>query len=351
MSDTARTPAPHPTPDPATARPIPTTMTSAVVDRWGPPEQVVELREVPMPSLGPEDVLVRVGAGSINAADWIFVSGIPGFARIALGLRRPKRSRPGVDVAGTVAALGSRVTSLAVGDRLFGQAEDGGAYAEYVAMPAASLVRSPARLDDAETSTLGIAALTALQGLRDWGRLRPGQRVLINGASGGVGTFAIQVARALGAGHITAVCSTRNVEAARALGADRVLDYTREDVTALTDRFDLLFDNAGVWPLRACRRLLAPAGVYVSVTAPKGRWLRPLPRMAAIAVYFAAVRQPHAVSRVAKTDMDDLRELARLCQEGAITPVIEKRWPLAEVAEALRVQGEGHARAKSVVVP
>lgn len=338
--------APHPTQDAAA---LPSTMTTAVVDRYGPPEAVVQLRTVTTPTPGAGEVLVRVGAASINAADWHYATGLPMFARAGLGLRRPKRLFPGSDVAGTVAAIGSGVTSLAVGDRVFGQA-DGGAFAQYALLPSAALVGTPDDVDDDDAATLGVAALTALQGLRDWGGLQPGQRVLVNGASGGVGTFAVQIARALGAGHITAVCSTRNVETARSLGADVVVDYTQQDATALESRFDVLFDNAGAWPLRTCRRLLTPTGVYVSVTAPKGRWVRPLPRMVASRVYFALVPQRGAHS-IASSDVADVRELGRLAGTGAITPVIERRWPLAEVAEALRVQGEFHGRGKHVVVP
>ena len=329
---------------------LPRTMRAAVTRRYGPPEEVVTIERVPVPAVGPNQVLIRVGAASINALDWHYVTGTPMFARISLGLRRPDRLTPGADVAGTVAAIGDGVVGLAPGDRVCAEV-DGGGFAEYVLARRGHVIPAPERLDDAEAATLGVAALTALQGLRDWGGLRAGQRVLINGASGGVGSFAVQIATALGAGHVTAVCSTQNLETARSSGADRVIDYTVEDATDIGERFDVLFDNAGTWPLSACRRLLGPGGRYVSVTAPKSRWIKPLPRMIAAAAYFAATRTSAAIGKVATQSAADLTLLAAMVDDGRLTPVMDRRWSLDDAAEALRVQGEFHARGKSVVIP
>ena len=206
-----------------------TTMRAAVHERYGRPRTSSPCAPCRCPSVGPDDVLVRVGAASVNALDWHYVTGLPMFARPTLGLRRPKRQVPGADVAGVVEAVGSAVTRFQPGDRVFGEVS-GGAFAEYVVAPADWLVPVPEGVEIEQAATIGVAAETALQGLRDWGRLQAGQRVLVNGASGGVGSFAVQLAKALGASHVTAVCSTGNVEAARRAGADRVVDYTREDV-------------------------------------------------------------------------------------------------------------------------
>src|SRR5689334_25236281 len=268
----------------------PASMRAAVHEAYGPPEEVVTVRTVPVPEVGPDDVLVTVGAASVNALDWHYVTGLPMFARPTLGLRRPKRQVPGADVAGTVEAVGSAVTRFQPGDRVFGEVS-GGAFAEYVVAPAEWLVPVPEGVAVETAATVGVAAETALQGLRDWGRLQPGQRVLVNGASGGVGSFAVQLAKALGASHVTAVCSTGNVEAARRGGADRVVDYTREDVRALGETFDLFFDNAGSLTLRDSRKLLTPRGTYVMVTSPKSKWLHPMPRMLSVPLYFAFAGQ------------------------------------------------------------
>src|SRR5262245_20500973 len=205
---------------------VPKTMQAIVQDRYGPPERVLHQETVPVPSPGPHDVLVRVRASAVNALDWHYTTGLPMFARLSLGMRRPRRRTPGNDLSGTVVAVGGAVTRWSPGDEVFGAVE-GGCFAEYVAVPAAALVPRPERLSLEDSAAVGVAALTALQGLRDWGGLQPGWSVLVNGASGGVGTFAVQIAKALGAGHVTAVCSTRNVDQARSIGADEVVDYTR----------------------------------------------------------------------------------------------------------------------------
>ena len=331
-------------------RAVPATMRAATYDRYGRPEEVLRVTEVPVPEIGPADVLVEVRSASVNALDWHFTTGLPMFARPALGLRRPHRTIPGADVAGVVVAVGGDVTRHRVGDEVFGEV-NGGGFAQYVAAPADWMVAKPANLTFEEASTIGVAAETALQGLRDWGRLEEGHRVLVNGASGGVGTYAVQLAKALGAAHVTAVCSTGNVETAARIGADRVVDYTRENATATTERYDVVFDNAGVWPLRTCGRLLADGGSYVMVSSPKSRWLHPLPRMIANPLYFRFASGRSAGFKVASRSTADLELLADLATRGLVKPVMERRFTLDEAPEAVRVQGEFHARGKSVVVP
>ena len=329
---------------------VPTTMRAATYDHYGAPESVVSVTDVPVPEPGPGDVLVRVRAASVNALDWHFVTGLPMFARPSLGLRRPRRTIPGADVAGTVVAVGADVTRFLVGDDVFGEV-DGGGFAEYVATPGDWMVRKPTGASFDEAAATGVAAETALQGLRDWGRLCEGQSVLVNGASGGVGTFAVQIAKALGAAHVTAVCSTHNVETARRIGADDAIDYTREEVPG-DRRFDVVFDNAGVWTLRHCARLLNPGGSYVMVTSPKSRWVHPLPRTISNPLVFAFVRGRRSSGfKVAGRSTADLEQLADLVARGLVRPVMERRFPLDQAPEALRIQGEFHARGKSVVVP
>ncbi|TPG14915.1 NAD(P)-dependent alcohol dehydrogenase [Pedococcus bigeumensis] len=337
-------------PAPRHAGPAPTTMRAAVHERYGPPEEVVTVRTVAVPDVGPDDVLVRVGAASVNALDWHYVTGLPMFARPTLGLRRPKRQVPGADVAGVVEAVGAAVTRFQPGDRVFGEVS-GGAFAEFVVAPADWLVPVPDGVEVETAATIGVAAETALQGLRDWGQLKAGQRVLVNGASGGVGSFAVQLAKALGASHVTAVCSTGNVEAARRAGADRVVDYTREDLRALGETFDVFFDNAGSLTLRESRRLLASGGSYVMVTSPKSKWLHPLPRLLRVPVYFAFGSQRAPAFKVASRSRADLEYLVDLVATGRLSPVMDRRWALADAPEALRVQGEFHAKGKSVVIP
>ena len=342
MSQPASTPAPVPV--------VPRTMLAAVQDRYGPPESVLEIREVPVPALGTGEVLVKVAAASVNALDWHFTTGLPMFARPSLGLRRPRRTTPGVDVAGTVVAVAGDVSRWRPGDEVFGHV-DGGGFAEFVAASADSLVRRPDEVSVRDAATLGVAAETALQALRDWGGLQPGQRVLINGASGGVGTFAVQLAKVLGAGHVTAVCSTANLETARRLGADTVVDYTVEDHSMTPERYDLFVDNAGTWSLGRCRRVLRPGGTYIMVTAPKSPWLHPLPRLLAAPAAFLFSGRRAVSGRTARHIPADLELLRDLVSRGAVRPVMDREYPLAEVGEALRQQGRFHSRGKSLVLP
>ena len=320
-------------------------MRAVVQDRYGPPE-VLELREVDEPRAGNGEVLVRVRAASVNPADWYRMTGLPWVARAQTGPRRPRSGRLGLDLAGEVAAVGAGVTRFSPGDEVFGTGE--GTLAERVAVAETTLARKPARLSFEQAAAVPVAALTALQGLRDKGRLQPRQRVLVNGASGGVGTFAVQLAKALGA-EVTAVCSTRNVAAARSLGADRVVDYTREDFTATDRLHDLLLDVAGSRPWPACRRVITPLGRLVLVGAPKGsRLLGPLGHMAGIRLASLRASQK-VVFFISKAGAEDLATLAELLEAGTVTPCVERTWPLAGTADALRHLGEGHARGKLVV--
>ncbi|KGN38129.1 NADPH:quinone reductase [Knoellia subterranea KCTC 19937] len=325
-------------------------MRAAWFEKYGAPEDVVSVRTIPTPTPGPGEVLVKVAASSVNALDWHYTTGLPMFSRPALGLRRPNRTIPGADAAGIVVAIGEGVTRHAVGDEVFGEI-DGGGFAEYALAPEDWWLPKPDGVTHEQATTLGVAAETALQGLRDWGGLREGQRVLIAGASGGVGSFAVPLAKILGASHVTAVCSTGNVEAALARGADRVVDYTREDVRSLGDTFDVFFDNAGTLSLREARRLLNRDGTYVSVTSPKTKWLKPLPRMLAIPIQFAFASQSAPAFRIASRNTDDIAWLAEQVASGRLEPLIEQRWSLEDAPEVLRRQGEFHARGKSLVIP
>jgi NADPH:quinone reductase-like Zn-dependent oxidoreductase len=319
-------------------------MKAIVQDRFGAPE-VLELREVEEPGVGDGDVLVRVQAASVNPADWYAMTGAPYVARAQMGLRKPKE-RLGRDLAGVVAAVGGNVTRFKPGDEVFGAGT--GTLAEYVAVSEDGLVPKPANLSFEQAAAVPVAGLTALQGLRDKGRVQPGQQALINGASGGVGTFAVQVARALGA-EVTAVCSTRNVDLVASLGADRVIDYTREDFTRTDLRHDLLLDVAGSrsWP--ECQRVLTPQATLVLVGAPKGNaLLGPLGHI--LKVRLASLRASQKVTFfISKLNRQDLEALAELLEAGKVTPVVERTYPLREAADAFRYLGEGHARGKLAV--
>lgn len=309
---------------------------------------VFGLADMPIPHFEPDEVLVRVAASSVNALDWHYMTGTPFFLRFQNGFRKPKRTIPGADVAGTVLEVGADVEGFEPGDEVFGEIS-GGAFAEYAVGKARALAHRPRSIPIEESATLGVAALTALQGLRDWAGIEQGDRVLINGASGGVGTFAIQIARALGASHVTAVCSTVNVETARSLGADRVVDYTSEDFTTIGETFDVVLDNAGSKSLTRTKKMVAREGVLVVVTAKKGKWFRPLDRMIAGAVRSIFWSQRFA-NKVASASGEDGAVLARMVDEGKLRPFIDRRFALRDAVDALAYQATGHARGKSIVV-
>lgn len=318
-------------------------MRAAIRNRYG----ALELAEIEQPEPAEDEVLVRVRAASVNPADWYALMGRPYAMRPATGLLRPREPRLGTDFAGTVEAVGANVTEFEPGDEVFGGRT--GALAESVCVRAArGIVSKPAGLSFEQAGAVAVAGLTALQGLRDKGRLQPGQHVLVNGASGGVGTFAVQIAKALGA-EVTAVCSPRNAEQARTLGADHVVDYTRDDFTRGGGRYDLIFDVAGSRSWSQLKRVLAPHGVLVVVGAPKGNAvLGPLGHILAIRLASLGGSRK-AVFFVAQVTKADLLVLRELLEAGTVTPVVDRVYPLAEVAVAFRYLGEGHARAKVVV--
>jgi NADPH:quinone reductase-like Zn-dependent oxidoreductase len=320
-------------------------MKAIVQDKFGSPD-VLELREIDKPEVGDDDALVRVHAVSVNPADWYSMAGTPYVARPQMGLRKPKSNRLGVDLAGVVAAVGGNVTRFKPGDEVFGGGT--GALAEYVAVPEDAVVLKPANLSFGQAAAVPVAALTALQGLRDKGRLQPGQQVLINGASGGVGTFAVQIAKSFGA-DVTGVCSTRNVDMVGSLGANQVIDYTQEDFTRSDRRYDLLLDVAGSRSWSACRRVLNPKATLVMVGAPKGnRLMGPLGHI--VKVRLASLRaSQRVVFFIAKLNNQDLEVLRELLEAGTVTPVVERNYPLSEAADALRYLGEGHAQGKLVI--
>ena len=321
-------------------------MKAVVYERFGPPD-VLELREVERPTPRDGEVLVRVRAVSLNPVNRYMMSGTPWFGRPSMGLRRPKDTRLGSDFAGTVEAIGEGVTAFRPGDDVFGVAA--GAFAEYVCVREDGPVApKPANLTLEQAAAVPLAAITALQGLRDAGGLRTGQEVLVNGAAGGVGTFAVQIAKELGA-EVTAVCSTRNLEQARSLGAADVVDYTREDFTSRGRRYGLLLDVTGTRSWRDYRRTLEPQATLVLIGAPKGRrLLGPAGHMAR--VWLGARRSSRkVVFCMANMNQADLTWLCDRLEAGAIRPVVDRSYDLSEIADAFRYLGEGHARAKIVV--
>jgi NADPH:quinone reductase-like Zn-dependent oxidoreductase len=324
---------------------LPTTMRAARAERYGSPEAVV-VHEVELPRITDEQVLVRVEASSVNPAEWYRVVG-PVFARVADGLRRPKKPEVGGDLAGRVVAVGRNVTQWQLGDEVFGLSP--AAWAEYAPARADKVARKPANVSFEDVGASPIAALTALQALRDHGELEAGQRVLINGASGGVGTYAVQIAKALGA-DVTAVCSTSKVELTRSLGADRVVDYTREDFTRLPLEHDLMLDIAGSRPFRHFRRVLTKDATVLLVGGRMNSGLGPLPHLGATIVS-GRFRSQRVKFFVSKALAEDLELLASMFEAGSLKTVVDRRFELANVAAALRQLGEGHARGKIVLTP
>jgi NADPH:quinone reductase-like Zn-dependent oxidoreductase len=328
-------------PPPANGTPM-----KAVVYRcYGTPD-VLEVQQIERPTPADDEALVKVHAVSVNPFDWHYMTGTPYIMRLDGGIGAPKVPRLGVDFAGTVEAVGRNVKRFKPGDAVFGARY--GAFAEYVDVSEKRIAAKPANITFEQAATVPIAALTALQGLRDKGHLEPGQKVLINGASGGVGTFAVQIAKALGA-EVTGVCSTRNVELVRSLGADHVIDYRKQDFTRGDTRYDVIFDNVGNHPLLAYRRVMQPNGIYVMVGGPKtNKWIGPLGNAARAVMLRPFVSQQYVV-HLSNNDEKDMAFLVDLMQSGKVTPVIDRRYAFDEIQDAMRYLGAGHARAKVVV--
>ncbi|MEO0492056.1 MAG: NAD(P)-dependent alcohol dehydrogenase [Actinomycetota bacterium] len=323
-------------------------MPAAVARTYGTGE-VVELTEIDVPVPGEGEVLVEVKAASLNALDWHFLTGTPYLLRIQNGLRRPKRVVHGADIAGRVVALGTDVDSVAVGDEVIAEANGGGC-APYAVVKTKYLVPKPSSVTFQDAAAVPVAGLTALQGLRTHGDVQPGDRVLINGAAGGVGTFAVQIAKALGA-HVTAVCSGRNLEMVRALGADVVVDYETEDVTVGGPRFDVMLDNVGNHSPKQAISMLEPGARFVLVSGPKdGNWLGPIAHMIQASFAFRRV-EPSFHQFMADPNHEDLTTLSEWLAVGTIVPQIDRVIGLDGVAAALDELGTGHARAKIVVEP
>lgn len=327
---------------------LPVTM-DAVVGRSYGDESVLEVQELPVPEPARGELLVEVRGSSLNALDWHFVTGTPYIIRPTSGLRRPRRLVPGADVAGTVVATGAGVSRFAVGDEVFGECKGGGC-SRYLTVVEDSVVAKPSGVSFEAAGATAVAGLTALQALRTHAKVQPGESVLINGSAGGVGTFAVQIAGALGA-SVTAVCSGRNVEMVRALGADEVLDYTSTDFVEAGERFDVMVDNVGNRTPSECTSVLRPSGRYVGVSGPKeNRWLGPVPHLARMA--FALWRTDRSFHQfTAEPDLDDLRYLGELLESGTIVPEIDRTVGLDGVAEAMAEIGGGHARSKIAVDP
>ena len=312
----------------------------------------LKLEDVEKPVPNDDQLLVKVRAASVNPYDWHFIEGTPYIMRIGVGLRKPKDTRLGVDFAGTVEAVGKNPAAAGQfkpGDEVFGGR--GGAFAEYVCPRANRAVAlKPANITFEQAASVNIAGITALQALRDKGKVQPGQKVLINGASGGVGTFAVQIAKSLGA-HVTGVCSTRNLDMVRSLGADHVIDYTKEDFAKSGQRYDVILDNVPNHSLSDCRRVLTPKGKYVMIGGGgpnDGRWVGPFGRVIATMLLSPFVSQEMGMM-MADVSQKDLTILGDLMQSGKVTPVIDRRYKLSEVPEAIRYLEEGHARGKVVI--
>ena len=322
-------------------------MKAAVYSRFGPPE-VIHIGDIPQPVPKDDEVLLRVHAASVNPYDWHTMEGKPWLIRLfGLGLLKPKDTRLGRDVAGRVEAVGKSVTEFKPRDQVFGTCP--GAFAEYACASELRLAMKPENVSFEQAACAGIAALTALQGLRDKGRIHSQQKVLINGAAGGVGTFAVQIAKSYGA-NVTAVCSTRNVDMVRSLGADRVIDYTQEDFSKDTGRYDLIFDLVANHSVSAFRRMLNPNGAYVGAGIGPGRSIISfLVRAAVIAPVLSRFVSQTLVVLMAKITKEDLRVMRDLMEARTVTPIVERCYRLSEVAEAVRYLATGHARAKLVI--
>lgn len=312
-------------------------MKAIVHSHYGPPDNL-RYEEIARPAAKDDEVLIRIRAASVNPLDYHVLRGTPYAGRIVIGLRKPRSTQLGADVAGVVEAVGANVTKLRPGDKVFGVSK--GAFAEYAATKESAVALKPPNLTFEEAAAVPVAAYTALQALRNKANVQAGQKVLINGAAGGVGTFAVQLAKLFGA-EVTAVCSTHNVEMLRSLGADRVIDYTSDQFTKDTAYYDAFLDNISNHSLSQCRRVLKPKGIYVAIGGPLSRFFSLL-----FQNLFASQTLAPFLARGNPQDLNFLRELL---ETGKIKPVIDRRYPLREVPEALRYLEQGHARGKVVI--
>ncbi len=322
-------------------------MKAVVYDQYGAPDEVLELREIDRPAISDTEVLVRIKAASANPYDWHHMRGLPYLIRLTgIGLREPKSPTVlGSDMAGWVEAVGASVTRFQTGDAVYAEVGSGG-FAEYVAVSEDSLGRKPAKATFEQAAAIPMAGMTALVGVRDKGAVQPGQSVLINGASGGVGTFAVQIAKSFGA-EVTGVCSTKNVDLVRSIGADHVIDYTQTDFTEGAKRYDLVLDTVGNHSMKSCRRVLTPRGTYGASGGGRGRWFGPATQQLK-----AVALSPFVSQNLVPVNDDpnqDLTFLSELIESGKLTPVIDRTYPLNEVPEAIRYLEEGHARGKIVI--
>jgi NADPH:quinone reductase-like Zn-dependent oxidoreductase len=321
-------------------------MQAIVYRRYGSPD-VLELEEIPKPTPADGQVLIRVHAASVNPYDWHFLRGTPSFIRLFIGMRRPRSPRLGADVAGVVESVGAKVAQFKPGDAVFGTAK--GSFAEYACATASQLAAKPTEISFEQAACLPIAGITALQGVRDKGRVQTGQTVLINGAAGGVGTFAVQIAKSLGT-RVTGVCSTRNVELLRSIGADEVIDYTREDFARSTRRYDLLFDLVGNRTLTDSLCAVQPHGTFISCGGggPDRSTVDLLAQLLqnTIRSRFVSQKMP---GLLAKINREDLAILADLVQRGTVIPIVDRTYSLHETAEAVRHVESGHVRGKVVI--
>ncbi len=324
-------------------------MKAVVYTRFGSPD-VLEIREIKKPVPNDDQVLIKVRAAAVNPLDWHFIRGTPYIMRaMMVGLRKPKDPRLGVDYAGTVEAVGKNVTQFKPGDEVFGNKS--GAFAEYLCARAdRAIALKPANMTFEQAAGVPVAGLTALQGLRDKGHVQAGQKVLINGASGGVGTFAVQIAKTFGA-DVTGVCSGKNADMVRSLGADHVIDYTKEDFTKGDERYDVILDNVGTQPLSGFRRVLKPNGICVMIGGGgpnEGRWIGPMARPIKALLMSPFISQKMGMM-MAQGNKDDLNVLADLMQSGKVTPVIDRTYSLGQIREAMKYLEQGHARGKVVI--
>jgi NADPH:quinone reductase-like Zn-dependent oxidoreductase len=325
-------------------------MKAIVCHGYGAPHDVLRSADVEEPEVTDEGVLVRVRAASVNPADWHLIRGTPYIARLQVGLRKPSFRVPGCDVTGQVTAVGKNVTTLQPGDEVFGSPflRGFGAFAERVSVSTDLLGRKPANLSFVQAAAVPLAASTALQALRDQGPVEPGDKVLIVGASGGVGTFAVQIAKSLGA-EVTGVCGTTNTDMVRSLGADHVIDYTREDFTESGQRYDLILQLAGTASASDCRRALAPKGTLILNSGESGgHWIGAFGRVLKAKSLTPFVSQK-MVTFTVKPNMKDMEVLKQLIESGEVTPVIDRTYSLSEVPEALRYLEEGRTRGKTVI--